>query len=257
MAWGRIDDGFWCHPKVLRAGNAAIGVFVRLQSYCNQQLTDGVVPPEALEMIDPTGGNIERLLSAGLVVEGDGGEVRINDFLEYNDSRETVLTRRKQNAKRQKRARCKQAGHPEGDCECFGVSRDMSRRDTDRDSRRECAAPVLLPSRPVPSIEEEEAADEIRRVDEVYAATSHASLPLAVPAGNRTEMELVGCLPADRARLDYAITKTEQADKPNWGYFVKCLRSGPLESRAPPGSNGARMSELQRGLEMALRDNDD
>lgn len=44
MPWFNVDDGFHCHPKVLAAGNAAMGLWARLGSYCAKYATNGVVP---------------------------------------------------------------------------------------------------------------------------------------------------------------------------------------------------------------------
>lgn len=41
MPWTKLDDGFWMHPKILLAGNEAVGIFARCISYCGAYLTDG------------------------------------------------------------------------------------------------------------------------------------------------------------------------------------------------------------------------
>lgn len=43
MSWGKLDDQFHSHPKVLAAGNEAVGVYARSLSYCAAYHTDGFV----------------------------------------------------------------------------------------------------------------------------------------------------------------------------------------------------------------------
>ena len=44
MPWFKVDDGFYDHPKVLEAGNAAVGLWLRCATWSARQLTDGHVP---------------------------------------------------------------------------------------------------------------------------------------------------------------------------------------------------------------------
>lgn len=94
MPWLKIDDGEGMSPWVLQVGNEAYGVFVRLNSYAAQHLTDGVVPAPIAAMIagdvDPATG-ASRLL-ATLVMAGridrdeHGGTIRLPYFLDSNPS---------------------------------------------------------------------------------------------------------------------------------------------------------------------------
>src|SRR4051812_8941676 len=43
MVWFNVDDGLAFHRKTLRAGNAAMGLWVRAGAECAGQLTDGFV----------------------------------------------------------------------------------------------------------------------------------------------------------------------------------------------------------------------
>ena len=44
MPWFKVDDNLAFHHKVVAAGNAAMGLWVRAGAMCAQQLTDGFVP---------------------------------------------------------------------------------------------------------------------------------------------------------------------------------------------------------------------
>ena len=44
MSWFKLDDTFGAHPKVIHAGNAATGLWVRCATYSAQYLLDGHIP---------------------------------------------------------------------------------------------------------------------------------------------------------------------------------------------------------------------
>jgi hypothetical protein len=109
MPWFRIDDTFAFHPKVLAAGNAAVGAWVRLGSYCAAHLTDGFVPELMARMI--AADCITALINARLLVQEPDG-YRIHDYLSYQPSkrdvqldREEARDRRKSKAKNNPRRR--------------------------------------------------------------------------------------------------------------------------------------------------------
>lgn len=105
MPWFKVDDGFHCHPKVLEAGNEAIGLYVRCGSWVSQQLTDGFVPTSIAVLY---GGRdlAELLVEAKLWTPVVGGW-RMHDYLIYNPSKEQVQAERHAASERQKRARDK------------------------------------------------------------------------------------------------------------------------------------------------------
>lgn len=103
MPWFKIDDGFHCHPKVLEAGNEAVGLYARCGSWVAQQLTNGFVP-RSIALLYGSSKLTEALVQAGLWVAADGGW-QMHDYLLYNPSKDQVEADRASNAERQKRAR--------------------------------------------------------------------------------------------------------------------------------------------------------
>lgn len=103
MTWFKIDDGFHCHPKVLEAGNEAIGFWVRCGSYCAQQLTEGFVPRAVALMYGDTV-LIDVLVKVGMLIPVANGW-QMHDFLVYNPTKEKVEADREAAAKRQRDAR--------------------------------------------------------------------------------------------------------------------------------------------------------
>jgi hypothetical protein len=104
MAWARLDDSFYSHPKVRRAGLAAVGLHVRAISYSAAHLLDGHID---VGWAKEAGGTQHRklvnaLLGANLW-EPNGDGFVIHDYLDYNPSRESVLAKRAADSERKKK----------------------------------------------------------------------------------------------------------------------------------------------------------
>src|SRR3954470_3028448 len=65
MPWFRIDDKAHSHPKLIKAGNAALGLWLRCGAYAAQHLTDGIVPGVVAELYG-TKPQATKLVKAGL-----------------------------------------------------------------------------------------------------------------------------------------------------------------------------------------------
>jgi hypothetical protein len=87
MPWGRCDDTFWRHSKVIALNDlAAVGLHWTAISWCNDQLTDGLVTTQALRRLRGTPSLAAKLVAAGLWETREEGW-RIHDFLHFNRSR--------------------------------------------------------------------------------------------------------------------------------------------------------------------------
>lgn len=108
MSWYKVSDGLAFHAKALRAGNEAVGAWVRAGAWCSapENLTDGFIPPEVARQIAKP--RVWALLrEAGLTeaaADGRPGE-QIHDYLRYNPSAEKVRAERAAWAERQRRSR--------------------------------------------------------------------------------------------------------------------------------------------------------
>jgi len=67
MTWFKVDDNLTFHPKVLAAGNTAMGMWVRAGSWSAQQLSDGLLPWSVVSRIGRRR-EAEALVTAGLWV---------------------------------------------------------------------------------------------------------------------------------------------------------------------------------------------
>ena len=117
MPWFRLDEGFHQHPKVLKAGNAAVGLWIRCGTWSAQYLTDGFIPAN----IAATYGRpreIEQLIAAHLWQRHEGGFL-MPDYLDYNPSAEEIRQRRKADLERKRRGAKSAGRRPDGS---FGSS---------------------------------------------------------------------------------------------------------------------------------------
>lgn len=96
MAYVQLDDQIAQHPKILRAGGEAAWLWACAIAYCNRQLTDGHIPAAALATLG-TFKTPVRKLAAVLVEVGlldqDGADYRVHDYLRHNPDRTTVHAR--------------------------------------------------------------------------------------------------------------------------------------------------------------------
>ena len=83
MAWAKIDDGWWAHPKVMELSLAASGLWARALSWSCHQRKD-TVPRRFLAMVDADDIHAKELVDAGLWIECDAGW-RIHDWSEYQE----------------------------------------------------------------------------------------------------------------------------------------------------------------------------
>lgn len=65
--WFRMDADICLHPKVIQAGNAALGAWFRALGWCAKHSPDGVLSVKQLRMFDARKRDIERLIEAGLL----------------------------------------------------------------------------------------------------------------------------------------------------------------------------------------------
>lgn len=98
MPWGKLCDTLWMHPKVVEAGNEAVGAWVRMISYSCSQLTDGVIPAAIARTIT-TPSILRRLTSAKLLEQVETGW-KVHDFSTYNPTRASVEESRAKTAAR-------------------------------------------------------------------------------------------------------------------------------------------------------------
>ncbi|MFR9750481.1 hypothetical protein ACL02S_05535 [Nocardia sp. 004] len=96
MPWFQVDDQLGFHPKVVAAGNAAMGLWVRAGSWSMQQLTEGFVPAAIVRGLGSTA-QAKKLVAVGLWAAEDGG-YRFHGWGERQMSKAEIEDRRRKRA---------------------------------------------------------------------------------------------------------------------------------------------------------------
>lgn len=103
MSWGRLDDSFFDHPKVVGLRLELIGLWAKGLGYCGRHLTDGAIRRALLPQL--TGFPLSRatrladeLVKAGLW-EPAGADYLVHDYLDWNPSRREVLAERERRSR--------------------------------------------------------------------------------------------------------------------------------------------------------------
>jgi len=145
MVWFKVDDTLAFHEKAVRAGNPAMGLWVRAGSWCAQMLTEGFVPDHMVATLG-TKAQAKALTDAGLWVREDDG-YRFHEWLNYNPTAEEV--RAEQARKHEAKVAAGRAGGL-----ASGVARRKhkgSRSEAEAKQNRSETKPRPDPSRPGPS----------------------------------------------------------------------------------------------------------
>lgn len=106
MAWIKLDDQFTTNDKVMAAGKDGRELYISALCHCGKNLTDGFIAEStarqlaAIVEVYDWASAVSRLLEVGLWSTTDGGYL-VNDYLEYNPSRDDVESRRAARAERQ------------------------------------------------------------------------------------------------------------------------------------------------------------
>jgi hypothetical protein len=94
MSWIKLDDQFFTHPKIVDLSKDAKLLYLAALTYCGAHLTDGGLTRGALRVVaatvDVPPETAEVLLAAGLWSAAADG-VQINNYLQYQPSRENAL----------------------------------------------------------------------------------------------------------------------------------------------------------------------
>lgn len=130
MTWVRIDDKMPDHPKVAGLSLRAFKTHVSGICYCSRYLTDGIIPAGAAKTFS-TKKVLRELLDADLWHEHPEG-FEVNDYLDYNQSRE-----QSQSESEVRRSRAKKAAdarwHAPSNASSMLTSTDSAHADIDID----------------------------------------------------------------------------------------------------------------------------
>lgn len=232
MPWFKVDDDLTFHRKVVKAGNAAMGLWVRAGAWSSQQLTDGFVPDAMIDLMG-TPAQRRKLLAAQLWVEVDGGCM----FYGWNKngrqpSSQSVREKRADAARRQQEYRDR----------LHRKSQAKGPRNAVTDtSVTEPVTPVLTgpPTRPDPSTSDEVLPPAVPAADErADLVLVHPAAEAPISARDCTEawvdeFRATGAQPAERQIKQAARESKQLLDAGNSPAMVLALaRSAGSQRRA-------------------------
>src|SRR5699024_10465837 len=108
MAWFKIDDNFYDHPKVDELSLEAIGLWAVCGTYVARHLTDGFIAARRVTRLGGTDELAAKLVDAELWDPADGGYT-FRNWREYQPTRAEVEGKREQARRRQQRKRQRDA----------------------------------------------------------------------------------------------------------------------------------------------------
>lgn len=122
MPWFKVEGRVAFHPKMVSAGNMAIGVWVRMGAWAADNRTDGLVPLAIASAIGRSR-DFAKLIEAGLLHDAGRDGFQLHDFLNYNPSRDDDEQLRAERARAGSiGARIRWASNGKHDGKCHGKS---------------------------------------------------------------------------------------------------------------------------------------
>lgn len=104
MAWFKVDDNFYDHPKVDELSLEAIGLWTVCGTYSARHLTDGFIPKRRINRLGGDESLARELVEAELWLVAEGG-YQYRNWREYQPTRDEVEGKKAQARERQKRKR--------------------------------------------------------------------------------------------------------------------------------------------------------
>jgi len=124
--WFRVDDKLWGSPKWLAIKAGARALWVTAGAWSMDQLTDGKVPAHVVPILGGRPSDAKALVTCGLWNETDGG-YQFHDWHDWQPTRESIITKRENEAQRKAAWREKRSQKQQESAE----NDAMSQRDTD------------------------------------------------------------------------------------------------------------------------------
>ncbi|PJM72357.1 hypothetical protein CS006_10500 [Bifidobacterium primatium] len=114
--YARLSNGLWLNDKVndlVDRNPHAFAVWTLAISYCSDQLNDGVLTARALRRIGADEQDLADLVAFGMFDTLEDGSYQVHDYLEHQNSRESVESEREASKERMSRRRAsKRSGEP-------------------------------------------------------------------------------------------------------------------------------------------------
>ena len=104
MAWFKVDDRLWAHPKWMHLPDSARALWVTAGSYCAQYETDGYINSATIPQLGSRKAAAERLVKAQLWNKVEGG-YQFHDWDEFQPTKAQLDAERRATKERVQRWR--------------------------------------------------------------------------------------------------------------------------------------------------------
>lgn len=110
MSWVKIDDGILNNRKVIAVSKDAKLLYIAGLCFCSANLSDGVIPAKTVNVIAAqceirsAAKLVKELVREGLWID-NGDEYQVHDYLEHNESSESVRSKQEAARARMRRNR--------------------------------------------------------------------------------------------------------------------------------------------------------
>jgi len=145
--WWRIDDDLHSHTKAVAAGDAALGLWVRLGSRSAKHGTGGRIASAIASAMASDMAKLSRLVDVGLLdQDDDGGDYWLHDWDEYNPTADEAAALKKKRSEAGKLGARRRWGTPDDDGKRHGKTH--SKRNGKRMANgiaKRCPVPVPDP----------------------------------------------------------------------------------------------------------------
>ena len=163
MAWFKVDDNFYDHPKVDDLSLEAVGLWLLCGTYSARHLTDGFIATRRAYRMGASEEVISELVEADLWEEVDGG-YQYRNWADYQPTKASVEARREADRKRKRKQRRNERGQFQDSEKSHGVTPSGVTSESPSESRVESYRPD--PTRPVPLISSDSVAEKQTASDE-------------------------------------------------------------------------------------------
>lgn len=215
MPWFAVDDNADMDPKLVKAGNPAVGLWLRCGAYAARHLTDGMIPGEVARLYG-TATQIKKLVVVGLWHEHghacddpkcqqpQPGDYYMHGYLNgANKPRAEVEARRRKDAEKKQNWRARQSGSDD--------------RPPPPPKRPQRPAPAGPPAGPIPEdwqpTQEDIAAAQMARADAGWPQLTEQQLAAVTRKFVRRQLEEKRTAPAWGSRWQ-TWAERERADDP-------------------------------------------
>lgn len=115
MPWVKLTDDWYDDPKIALLDDHGVALWVIGLTWCARNLTDGAIPRKVIRgMVDDPDRAVDQLVTARLWSSTDDGFL-VENYLQYQPSRDEVLEKRGREKARSARRRTPSDQPPRGD----------------------------------------------------------------------------------------------------------------------------------------------